>query len=420
MFVALVYCPSIHAGIKQVYSWRLRTNDTYYTNKSTRKGELLVANEEGPLFVAVRLKRDKELGRVTISKPIPPGSSIDPAWFAVQNNLKQLVFNTPTLSGNTYSLYTLAKEGSSEPVGSFSIPPVLGYTVDYFTDGAGSLTLTGVEASNITVRVQTFNRKFNPRVDEPVTAHLYYTAQRAFSGIIVSNLVIFQDNGKYVRVFNGLDPVNSLPRFNLYRAGTKRLKQITQPSIVAQKLEGKEGEPVILPQYADDYLYVYDQIKLETVAGPFPIPGTTDEDVVESDWITMKPRKSPKGSVLLALLLGQPLPPDPIPIVDRITLGITSAGKYTLRTYTVTATGARENRRSAAFSGVSSCELYDKRFVIIQTNQVGSIVNIVKPSNLKTTGSQPCRSVTPVVSTDRYFIDEYTELIGQRVTVYKY
>ncbi|MCX7002180.1 MAG: hypothetical protein NTV22_02775 [bacterium] len=154
-----------------------------------------------------------------------PGA-LDTTFFAVRGTMKQLVYSVLTLTGVTYQLYDVKSGPITTAVGAFTIPALISFGVSYFSKGAGSLDVVAVNGSNITVRVRTYNRKFAPVLDQQVEAHLQYTtapAQSGVAGIIVSNIVMFQDDGKYLRVLNGTDPVNSVPRFNFYKVGhTKR------------------------------------------------------------------------------------------------------------------------------------------------------------------------------------------------------
>jgi hypothetical protein len=425
------------AGISKVYSWEFPVGDAYYYCKTTRDGQLLTAHDDGALLVAKLLKRDKELGQASVVTAGPLSGSIDPDFFPARGALKQFVFKRPTVLGAEFGLYSLVPGGSDTPAGVFTIPALIAYQVSYFSKNAGSLDVVAADSSNVTIHAQTYDRFFKPRADGTVVAHLYYSAQRAVNGIIVSNIALFQDNGRYLRVFNGLDPVNSLPRYHLYRVTSKSFKQVTNPSLVATLVEGKKGQPVILPRYKDGELYVYNKLKAETVSGPFAVPGVTAGDTIGQDWITQKPHRNfiqtvlipgwPTGSPItdkildqiLLKLFGTTAVPGPL-TVNRITLGVTSGGSFTLRSYAVNMGGAKEAVRSGAFAGTASCTVYGNTYVVVQTNGTGSIVSTVSTKNLKTTGTQQLESPTPMVSPDGFIIDDHAGLVERTVTVYKY
>ena len=430
--------PAPGQAIKEVFSWTLPPDASFYYATSTRRGRLLTTRTVGPKLAAQLFNRDNEIGSATIASAGLPGGEIDAAFFSARGKLNELVYRRPTLTGTVFNLYALAPKGADMPRAAFTVPALAGFEVSYFKSGAGALQATSADPSNITIHARTFNRKFRPRADGTVVAHRYYSGLQALNDdLIVSNLAVFLNNGRQLRVFNGLDPVNSLPRYNLYRVTRQKFKHITNPSLVSQKLSGAKGEPVIIPEYKSGNLYLYNKLKAETIAGPFAVPALGPMATVDRDWIAQKPFRyfvqkvilpsfpnlSVKNQVIidavLLKLFGTVAVPGPL-TQNQIVLGITSGQEFTLRTYAVIINGAKEVARSEPFRNVAACLLQNRTFVVVQSNHTGSIVATVRAGNLRTTGSQPCRSAMPVISPDRFFVDDATFAGERTVTVYKY
>ena len=103
---------------------------------------------------------------------------------------------------------------------------------------------------------------------------------------------------------------------------------------------------------------------------------------------------------------------------NTIVLRVQRPGDVVLRKYAVSTT-ARQTRVSQPFNSLSTCTLYNKsRFLLVETNGVGSVVNKISANTLQTTGLQICSSKSIVASTDRYFIDDYTSAGTRTVSVY--
>jgi len=409
-------CPAFASGIQLIYSWELAAPASFATCKATRRGELLAYTDKPSVFTATLFNRAKEKGGVLIDHSLVLPGALDTTFFAVRGTMKQLVYTMLTLTGVTYQLYDVKPGPITTAVGAFTIPALISFGVSYFSKGAGSLDVVAVNGSNITVRVRTYNRKFAPVLDQQVEAHLQYTtapAQSGVAGIIVSNIVMFQDDGKYLRVLNGTDPVNRVPRFNFYKVGRTKLQPVTSPSLLARLLGDGIG-PFVYPVCKDGFFYVYDKTKLQTVAGPFAVPGTSSNDVFGASWIFAKP--------VQRSWLAQWFPGlnNITPTADRITLGVSSVDGYSLRSYRVTAAGARALRRSTGIAGMASCALYGTSFMLVQTNGPGSTVHKIASGSLKEQAAQICASATPIISADRYFIDDTMTGIHRKVTAFRF
>jgi hypothetical protein len=409
-------CPVFASGINLIYSWELEAPAAFATCKATRRGELLTYIDNPSVFTATLFNRAKEKGSVLIDHSLVLPGALDTTFFAVRGTMKQLVYSVLTLTGATYQLYDVKPGPITTAVGAFAIPALLSFGVSYFSNGAGSLDVIAVNGSNVTVRVRTYNRKFAPVLDQQVEAHLQYTGaqvQAAALGVIVSNIVMFQDDGNYLRVLNGTDPVNGIPRFNFYKIGHTKLLPVTAPSLLARLLGDGIG-PFVYPVCKDGLFYVYDKTKLQTVAGPFAIPGTSSNDVFGTSWIFAKP--------VQRSWLAQWFPGlnNITPAADLITLGVSSTDGYSLRSYRVTAAGARARQRSTSMAGMVSCALYGKSFMLVQTNGTGSTVHKIASGNLKEQAAQACASATPIISADRYFTDDSVTGIHHKVTAFAF
>jgi hypothetical protein len=413
--VVLIAGLSRAAGIRQVCSWDLKVTESIAFCKSARTGNLFVYGDGPLVFNGTWFTRAKPRGTLQIDHNILPPGLLDTNFFVTRGTLRQAVYALLTATGATYQLYNVKPEPVTTPVGQFTVPALLSFGVTWFSDGAGSLEVLAIDGSNITLRVRTYGRVFQPLLDQQVVAHLQYTssAAPAADGIVVSALAVFVQNGKYLRVLNGTDPVSGVPRFNFYRITRTALTPVVAPSLLA-KLLGDGVGPFTYPVCKDGCFYVYDKTAVKTIAGPFAIPGTTSNDVTGASWVFAKPVQK----LWISLLF--PSIGTITPAADIIVLGVTSADGYSLRSYRVTTAGAHAITRTTGYAGMAACNLYGSSFMLVQTNGTGSTVYKIAAGGLRERGRQACVSATPMVSPDRFIVDDAVQALQHMVTIYSF
>ena len=356
------------SAIERIFSLDLVQGDAYYTARTTATGELLVVNTN-----ALRATRMNH-GVPAASATFAAGGSIDAKWFDAQKNLQSFVLYTKSGTQRTYALYRPVAAGAAAPLGSFGNIGTGVVSVAYYRGIAGMVEETYRGAILTTNLVRTFRSKFREKVNASIKA--------VFASTPTNTPIVSLMDKITVRAENSKDPVAGS---TLYKYYTTRGSGLVNGSAPASK---KLGLTVV---YSAGSLYLYDQDNKKTLAGPMAVPGIATNETISGNWATS---------------------------TNTIVLRVQTSANVALRKYAVAA-AARQTYESKPFNSQSTCNLYNKsRFLLVETNGTGSVVNKISANTLQTTGSQTCSSKNIVASTDRYFIDDYTAIGVRKVDVY--
>ncbi len=355
-----------------IFSVDLAPGDTYYTIRTTAFGELLVVNTN--TLVATRMEGGKPVGTAAIATGGASSWSIDANWFTAQKNLQTFVVHTKSGSLNTYALYQPVHSGIAAPLGSFGNISTGYFSVAYYRVLATSVEETFRNATATSNRVSTYGFDFKQKVNTSIKA--------VFGSTPTNKPIVSFANRTTVQAEKGKDPVAGSTMYKYYTTSGSGLAKGSAPA--SKKL----GLTVV---YQSGSLYLYDQDNKKTLLGPLAVPGIASNETISGNYATS---------------------------TNTIVLRIASPAGVELRKYAVNNL-VRHTYTSKTYNALSTCAVYNKsRFLLVETNGVGSVVNKISANTLLPMGMQTCQSKSINATSDRYFIDYYTASGVRKVDAY--